>query len=93
MGSLRGMEVEIEFPISEEEVVRRMREGIEKVRKEGKRVKVAMFDTVLTFPGVRMPWERLVELCREMGVLSLIDGAHGIGEMPLAFSSHVVIIQ
>jgi selenocysteine lyase/cysteine desulfurase len=50
------------------------------VRGEGGRVRLAMFDTVLTFPGVRLPWERLVELCREMGVLSLIDGAHGIGE-------------
>jgi selenocysteine lyase/cysteine desulfurase len=50
------------------------------LRKEGKRVRLVMFDTVLTFPGVRMPWERLVEVCREMGVLSLIDGAHGIGE-------------
>jgi selenocysteine lyase/cysteine desulfurase len=29
---------------------------------------------------VRMPWEKLVEACREMGVLSLVDGAHGIGE-------------
>lgn len=91
MGPLRGMEVEIEFPISEEEIVRRMREGIEKGRNEGREVKMAMFDTVLTFPGVRMPWERLVETCREMGVLSLIDGAHGIGKPFLSFSSNGVL--
>jgi hercynylcysteine S-oxide lyase len=42
-----------------------------------------MFDTVLTFPGVRMPWETLVRACKDLAVLSLIDGAHGIGHIDL----------
>ncbi|KAH8685496.1 pyridoxal phosphate-dependent transferase [Tricladium varicosporioides] len=75
--------IELEYPISDEEIVRRLRETIEAVRKEGKNAKIAMFDTVLTFPGARMPWEELVRACREMGVLSLIDGAHGVGMIDL----------
>lgn len=84
---VRGYEVKLEFPISEDEIVNRMRKGIEEVKEKGGKVKLAMFDTVLTFPGVRMPWERLVEMCVETGVLSLIDGAHGIGmsRFPLRF--------
>lgn len=78
-GNVGSEAVEIEFPISEDEIVERFKAGIEHVRRQGKRVRLAMFDTVLTFPGVRMPWERLVGVCKEEGVLSLIDGAHGIG--------------
>ncbi len=45
--------------------------------------RIAKFDTVLTFPGVRLPWERLVKACRDTKVLSLVDGAHGIGHIDL----------
>lgn len=77
--------VELVYPVEDEEIVRRFREKIEGVRRMGKRVRLAMFDTVLTFPGARFPWEMCVEVCKEMGVLSLIDGAHGIGEYLLLF--------
>ncbi|CZR62819.1 related to isopenicillin N epimerase [Phialocephala subalpina] len=76
--------VRLEYPIEDGEIVRRFRERVEKVRGEGKRIRLAMFDTVLTFPGARMPWERLVEACKELDVLSLIDGAHGVGHIDLS---------
>jgi selenocysteine lyase/cysteine desulfurase len=49
----------------------------------GGKVKVAVFDTVVSMPGVRMPFERLVKACKKKGVLSLVDGAHGIGHVEL----------
>lgn len=76
--------VRLEYPIEDDEIIRRFKERFEKVGGEGKRVRLAMFDTVLTFPGARMPWERLVEACKELGVLSLIDGAHGVGHIDLS---------
>jgi selenocysteine lyase/cysteine desulfurase len=83
MSPLRPANITLQYPIEDDEIVRRLKERVLQERKEGRNVKVAMFDTVLTFPGVRMPWEDLTAACKELGVLSLIDGAHGIGHIDL----------
>jgi selenocysteine lyase/cysteine desulfurase len=80
---LRCENILLEYPIEDEEIVERFKDMVQKVRDKGENIKLAMFDTVLTFPGVRMPWEALVKACRDLGVLSLIDGAHGIGHINL----------
>jgi selenocysteine lyase/cysteine desulfurase len=80
---LRCENILLEYPIEDEEIVRRFKDMVQKVRAKGENIKLAMFDTVLTFPGVRMPWEALVKACTDLGVLSLIDGAHGIGHIDL----------
>jgi selenocysteine lyase/cysteine desulfurase len=76
-------EILLDYPIEDDEILRRFRERVQTLKGEGKNVRVAMFDTVLTFPGARMPWEQLVAACKEFGILSLIDGAHGIGHIDL----------
>jgi selenocysteine lyase/cysteine desulfurase len=75
--------IPLQYPIEDDEVVRRLHDMVQKVRDEGLNVKIAMFDTILTFPGVPMPWEALTETCKELGILSLVDGAHGIGHVDL----------
>lgn len=77
----RGIEViklKLACPISDDDLV----EAFEKCFKEEK-PKMAVFDTISSMPGVRVPFERLIELCRKYDVLSLVDGAHGIGILPL----------
>lgn len=76
-------EIGIAYPIQDDEIIRRFRSAVEDLRAQGKRPKLAIFDTVLTFPGVRFPWEALVAACRELEIMSLIDGAHGIGHIDL----------
>lgn len=83
--NIEGVKIELQYPIEDEGIVWLFRETIERVQSQGKRVRLAMFDTVLTFPGARMPWEELVGVCKELGVLSLIDGAHGVGCIDLKY--------
>ena len=83
MTPLKARVVVLQYPVEDEEIISMFKELVAKIRKEGLNVRMAMFDTILTFPGVRMPWEELVDACKEMGVLSLIDGAHGIGNIDL----------
>jgi cysteine sulfinate desulfinase/cysteine desulfurase-like protein len=80
---LETVSIELSYPITDSEIVKLLKETITRLKMMGKNVRLAMFDTVLTFPGVRIPWESLVEVCKEMEVLSLIDGAHGIGQIDL----------
>ena len=86
---LQSTSVMLEYPMEDVEVVQKFIERVGDVNHSGRRVKIAMFDTVLTFPGVRMPWEALVKACKTLGILSLIDGAHGIGHIDLSHLGEV----
>ena len=68
-------------------VARSLRDAIHSVKeKERLNVRMALFDTISSAPGMRFPFEKLVEVCREEGVYSLIDGAHAIGMSKLSLS-------
>ncbi|KAL3455272.1 aminotransferase family protein [Aspergillus heterothallicus] len=75
--------VKYEMPISHEELVERFLDVVKATRAEGLNAKVALFDLITSLPAVRFPFERLTQVCREEGILSLIDGAHGVGQIPL----------
>ncbi|KAJ6126924.1 hypothetical protein N7523_002536 [Penicillium sp. IBT 18751x] len=81
--NLQSRKVPFQFPISEDELESRFRDVVRKTREEGLKVVAAVFDTIVSNPGCRFPFERFTAICREEGILSVIDGAHGIGQIPL----------
>lgn len=81
--AVESVEMEIQYPLEDGEIVQKFRDAVKAIQSGAKNAKIAIFDTVLTFPGVRFPWEALVKSSQELGVLSLIDGAHGIGHIDL----------
>ncbi|SPO06041.1 related to isopenicillin N epimerase [Cephalotrichum gorgonifer] len=76
-------QIDITYPIEDDEIISRFRAAVRSLKTQGKRPKLAMFDTVLTFPGVRFPWGALVAVCKDLGILSFVDGAHGVGHIDL----------
>lgn len=51
-------------------------------QRSGSQKIVAVIDSIASNPGVLLPWKEMVAFCREEGVMSVIDGAHSIGQEP-----------
>jgi selenocysteine lyase/cysteine desulfurase len=75
--------VDVVYPLEDDEIVEAFRKAVEASRAEGKRPKLALFDVVSSMPGLLFPFKAMVQACRELGVLSLVDGAQGIGMVPI----------
>jgi selenocysteine lyase/cysteine desulfurase len=54
------------------------------VANKDKNIVLAVFDHIASTPSVIFPVKQLGELFREHGVLTLVDGAHAIGQLPLS---------
>lgn len=51
--------------------------------RDGAKLKiVAIIDSIVSIPGVYLPWKEMVALCRERGIVSVIDAAHSLGQEP-----------
>ncbi|KAI1374026.1 putative aminotransferase family protein [Hypoxylon crocopeplum] len=80
--------VRIAWPVSDNELVRAMVDAAQEINAEpGRRVRLAIVDTIVSMPGVRVPFERLVPALQAEGALVLVDGAHGIGHIDIDLSS------
>ncbi|KAI9833917.1 MAG: hypothetical protein M1819_003426 [Sarea resinae] len=78
-----AVKIQYAQPVNDDFLVAALRDTIRKERSEGTEPRVAIFDTISSMPGCRLPFERLTEVCREENVLSLVDGAHGVGQIPI----------
>ncbi|KAI0128109.1 putative aminotransferase family protein [Hypoxylon sp. NC0597] len=80
--------VRVAWPIPDDELVQAMVDAARQINSEpGRRVRLAVVDTIVSMPGIRVPFERLVPALQAEGALVLVDGAHGIGHIPIDLAS------
>lgn len=82
-GQVHGRAIELTYPVSDAAILRQFRAAVAASRAQGRRPRLALFDTVSSLPGARFPYEAMVAACRELGLLSLVDAAQGVGMLPL----------
>jgi len=56
---------------------------MESLPKSSDRNIVVVIDAISSNPGMALPWEEMTRIARGMGIWTLIDGAHAIGQLPL----------
>ncbi|KAH3672212.1 hypothetical protein WICMUC_004402 [Wickerhamomyces mucosus] len=71
---LKIVELELNYPLSDDEVVEKYKQAYKE-----NNIRLSLIDIISSKPGVALPYQRLIELTRENGILSLVDAAHGIG--------------
>ncbi|KAI0114369.1 pyridoxal phosphate-dependent transferase [Nemania sp. FL0031] len=79
LGKVSSRPINISYPCEDEDIVQAFHATLESITRAGKRAKVCLFDVVSSLPGVYFPFEAITKACRDAGVLSLVDGAQGVG--------------
>lgn len=82
-----SQKVDYTYPCSDEALVRKFEETFRSIKAGGQTPRLALFDTIVSMPGVPFPFEAITLLCKAHNILSLIDGAHSIGQIPMDLSS------
>ncbi|KAK6600530.1 hypothetical protein H4I96_07856 [Botrytis cinerea] len=85
-GLVQPRQITFQYPIEDDELVGLFEKAIEASKAEGKRPRAAVFDVVGSLPGLRVPYERYIEICKRESMYSIVDGAHGIGHVSLDLS-------
>lgn len=73
--------VALPLPASADDIVERV------LAAAGPRVRLAVLDHIASSSALTLPVERLVPALRARGIRVLVDGAHAIGQLPLALDA------
>ncbi|SPO28808.1 related to isopenicillin N epimerase [Ustilago trichophora] len=80
---LQLVKVGLTYPITHDEVVEKTKAAISKAEQQGLKIRIGIVDAISSIPGVIVPWQRIVSLFRTHSILSLVDAAHAVGQIPL----------
>ncbi|KAI5451918.1 hypothetical protein NCC49_001219 [Naganishia albida] len=81
------VEIPLNFPETHDQIVQKTENVLKKYGPGSEqRVRMVVIDSIASNPGVIMPWERIVQLCKEYDALSLVDAAHHLGQLPVDLS-------
>ncbi|KUI63574.1 hypothetical protein VM1G_10308 [Cytospora mali] len=79
-GRVSSRAIELTYPIADVDIIAKFKEAVHQSREvDGKRPRIVIFDAVSSVPGVLFPFEAMVQACKDLGILSLVDAAQGVG--------------
>ncbi|PCH39756.1 PLP-dependent transferase [Wolfiporia cocos MD-104 SS10] len=67
------------FPTSHAQILTDFRAHLRSIKRAPNAKVVAVLDSIVSGPGVVLPWREMVEICKQENVWSVIDAAHSIG--------------
>lgn len=81
---------EISFPVTHTAIIASFKKYIKGIKAKSQAAQsgtdapkakiLALIDSVVSHPAIYLPWKEMVKICREEGVLSLVDAAHSVGQ-------------
>lgn len=77
--------VDLEFPLEPEEILTKFEDVFKQEIRKFKGKIFCLFDCISSMPGVVMPYQELIVLCKNYGIKQIIDGAHAPGMIDLGF--------
>nr|CAG8567967.1 15440_t:CDS:2 [Entrophospora candida] len=83
-GKVQLIELEVNYPITDEDLISKIEKCIEEEKQNpNSRIKLAVIDAISSTPGVVVPFQKIIQILRKHDIISVIDGAHAIGQIPL----------
>jgi selenocysteine lyase/cysteine desulfurase len=73
--------IQLNYPLSDDAILDLVQQAIDS--HPPNTIKLCVMDAITSVPGVRFPFERVVKLLKDHAILSMVDGAHAIGQIPL----------
>lgn len=71
--------IALSYPCEDDAILSAFHAAVDASLASGKRPRLCLFDVVSSLPAVRFPFEAVTAACREKDILSLVDGAQGVG--------------
>ncbi|KAJ3513808.1 hypothetical protein NLJ89_g2748 [Agrocybe chaxingu] len=72
--------IQLNFPTTHGEIVSSFKKFLHEHPAAPNNKRVAIIDSIISLPGVLLPWQDMVKIAKEEGVWSVVDAAHSIGQ-------------
>ncbi|KAI8092948.1 pyridoxal phosphate-dependent transferase [Halteromyces radiatus] len=78
------VKIDLKYPLNDACIIDLVNETLANEKsKSGKPFRMAVFDVISSLPGVLFPYEAINRICQENGILTVLDGAHSVGHIPI----------
>ncbi|KAH9479107.1 Hercynylcysteine sulfoxide lyase [Psilocybe cubensis] len=72
--------INLTFPTTHKEIIQQFRTHLRSHPAMPGRRRVVVIDSIVSNPGVLLPWKEMVQICKEERAWSVVDAAHSIGQ-------------